>query len=144
MAIGDRRDPYGVYNFLVEIDGITRAGFQECSGLDSSQDAIDYREGTDPLTMRKLPGLVSYSNISLRWGISDDAELWEWRNKAVEGRVERRNISIVLMNDAREEKLRWNLRQCWPSMWKAPDFNAQSNDIGIESLEIVHEGVERA
>ncbi len=144
MPVGDRRDPYGVYNFLVEIDGITRAGFQECTGLDSSQEPSDYREGTDPLTMRKLPGLVNYSNISLKWGITDDPEIWQWRQRAIDGRAERRNISIVLLNDAGEERVRWNLRNCWPTMWKAPDFNAQSNDVAIECLEVVHEGVARA
>lgn len=72
MAVGDRKDPYRNYNFLVEIDGITRAGFQECSGLDSTQDPIEYREGTDSLTTRKLSGLVKYSNITFKWGITDD------------------------------------------------------------------------
>ena len=81
MAVGDRNDPYRSYNFLVEIDGITRAGFRECSGLDTTQDPIDYREGNQDLTTRKLPGLVKYSNISLKYGITDDAELWEWRKK---------------------------------------------------------------
>ncbi len=80
MATGQRNDPYGGYNFLVEIDGITRAGFQECSGLDSSQDAGEYREGSDGPTTRKLPaGMVSYSNLSLKWGITVEKELWEWR-----------------------------------------------------------------
>src|SRR2546426_9206056 len=76
MPVGDRKDPYRSYGFLVEIDGITRAGFRECSGLDSSQDPVDYREGNEPHTARKLPGLVKHSNISLKWGVTDDAQLW--------------------------------------------------------------------
>lgn len=144
MPVGDRKDPYGVYNFLVEIDGITRAGFQECSGLDTSTDATKYREGTDPLTKRKLPGLVSYANITLKRGITDDMELWTWRKTVTDGRIERRNLSIVLLDDAREEKWRWNLRNCWPVKWMAPDLNAQSGDVAIETLEIAHEGIEKA
>ena len=66
MPTGDRIDPYRVYYFQVELDGINRAGFRECSGLDTSQDPIEYREGTEGLTARKLPGLVKYSNISLK------------------------------------------------------------------------------
>jgi phage tail-like protein len=144
MAVGDRRDPYRSYNFLVEIDGITRAGFQECSGLDTSQDPIEYREGTDPLTPRKLPGIVKFSNITLKWGLTDDAELWEWRKKVSDGTIERKNGSIVLMNDAGEEKARWNFREGWPTKWTGPTFNATGTDVAVETLEIAHEGVEKA
>ncbi len=144
MPTGARIDPYGAYNFLVEIDGITRAGFQEVSGLDSTQEAGDYREGTDPLTTRKLPGLNTYSSISLKRGFTDDQELWQWRKKAMDGKVERRNLSIVLLDDAREEKLRWNIREAWPSKWEGPSLNAQGSDLAIESLELAHEGVEWA
>jgi phage tail-like protein len=91
-----RQDPYLSYNFLVETDGITRAGFQECSGLDSTQDPIEYREGNEGLTVRRLPGLNTFSNIVLKWGIADDTELWEWRQQVTGGKVQRRNGSIVL------------------------------------------------
>ncbi len=144
MAVGDRKDPYRSYNFLVEIDGITRAGFQECSGLDTSQDPIEYREGTDPLTPRKLPGIVKFSNITLKWGLTDDVELYDWRKKVSDGTIERKNGSIVLMNDAGEEKARWNFREGWPTKWTGPSFNASGTDIAVESLEITHEGVEKA
>ncbi len=144
MAVGDRNDPYRSYNFLVEIDGITRAGFQECSGLDTSQDPIEYREGTDSLTARKLPGLVKYGNITLKWGVTDDTELWEWRKQVMDGKIERKNGSIVLMDDTGEEKLRWNFFEGWPSKWTGPSFNASGNEVAVETLEIVHEGVEFA
>jgi phage tail-like protein len=144
MATGERKDPYRSYNFLVEIDGITRAGFRECSGLDSTQDPIDYREGTDPLTTRKLPGLVKYSNISLKSGMTDDAELWEWRKKTMEGKIERKNASIVLLDDTGAEKVRWNFINGWPTKWTGPTFNATGNEVAIETLEIVHEGVSKA
>lgn len=135
-------NPYRAYNFRIEIDGIDRGGFQECSGLDSTQDPIQYREGTDKaLTQRKLPGLVTYSNISLKWGISDDAELWDWRMKTVDGTVERRNGSIVLLNDVGEEVTRWNFRDGWPTKWTGTTFNATGNEVAIETLEIAHEGL---
>lgn len=144
MATGDRKDPFRAYNFLVEIDGITRAGFRECSGLDTTQDPIDYREGGEPIHVRKLPGLVKFSNISLKRGITDDAELWEWRKKAMEGKVERKNGSIILLDDTGAEKLRWNFVAGWPSKWTGPTFNATGNEVAIESLEIAHEGVAKA
>ncbi len=144
MATGERKDPYRSYNFLVEIDGMTRAGFRECSGLDTSQDPIDYREGGEALHVRKLPGLVKYSNISLKRGITDDAELWEWRKKAMDGKVERKNGSIILLDDTGTEKLRWNFVEGWPSKWTGPTFNATGNEVAIETLEIAHEGVAKA
>ena len=146
MPVGDRRDPYRGYNFLVEIDGITRAGFRECSGLDSTQDPIEYREGNEGLTARKLPGLNKYSNISLKWGITDDAELWDWRQQVMDGNIDgaRKNGSIVLLDDTGEEKLRWNFREGWPTKWTGPSLNATGSDIGIESLDIVHEGLVKA
>jgi phage tail-like protein len=142
MATGDRRDPFRSFNFRVELDGITRAGFRECSGLDASQDPIEYREGTEGLTARKLPGLNKYSNITLKWGMTDDTELWDWRKKAIAGKVERKNGSIVLLDEAGEEKLRWNFREAWPTKWTGPSFNATGNEVAIESLEITHEGLE--
>lgn len=142
MATGDRKDPFRSFNFRVEIDGIDRGGFRECSGLDASQDAIEYREGTEGLTARKLPGLNKYSNITLKWGMTDDTELWDWRKKAITGKVERRNGSIVLLDETGEEKLRWNFREAWPTKWTGPSFNATGNEVAIETLEIAHEGLE--
>jgi phage tail-like protein len=144
MATGDRSDPFRAYNFLVEIDGITRAGFRECSGLDSAQDPISYREGTDPITTRSLPGLVKYSHITLKWGMTDDTALWDWRQKATDGKVERKNGSIVLLDDTGEEKMRWNFHDAWPTKWTGPSFNATGNEVAIETLEIAHEGVKKA
>lgn len=142
MPVGDRKDPYLSYNFLVEIDGIVRAGFRECTGLDSTQDPVEYREGTDAFTPRKLPGMVRFSNITLRSGMTDDPELWEWRQKAATGKVERRNGSIVLMDASGQEKLRWNFHDAWPTKWTGPSFNATGNEVAVESIELAHEGVE--
>lgn len=144
MTTGSRNDPFRAYNFLVEIDGITRAAFRECSGLESSQNTIDYREGGEPLRMRKLPGLNSFANIVLRRGITIDRELWEWRKKAAEGGVERKNGSIVLLNEKGEETMRWNFVDGWPAKWSGPTLNATANEVAVESVEIAHEGVDRA
>jgi phage tail-like protein len=144
MATGDRKDPFRAYNFLVEIDGITRAGFKECSGLDSTQDPIEYRDGGDPIHSRKLPGMVKFSNITLKRGITDDAELWAWRKNVMDGKAERKNGSIILLDDTGAEKLRWNFVNAWPNKWTGPTFNASGNEVAIESLEIAHEGVAKA
>lgn len=139
-----RTDPFRGFNFIVEIDGVARAGFRECSGLDTTQDVVEYREGNELITPRKLPGLAKYANVLLKGGVTDDKSLWTWRKTAIDGKVERKNGSIVLLDDAREEKKRWNFREGWPSKWTGPTFNATSNDVAIETLEITHEGLELA
>ena len=141
MPVGARTDPYRSYNFRIEIDGITRAAFQECTSPGSEQAPVEYREGTDAATARKLPGLVTYDDITLRWGVTDDASLFEWRKQAMDGRVERKNVSIVLMNDAGEEVVRWNLRECWPRTYTGPALNATSNAVAVDSVVLAHEGM---
>lgn len=144
MAIGNRNDPFRSYNFKVEIDGIIQAGFQECSGLDSSTDPIEYREGTDPNHARKLPGMNKFAPVTLKRGVTDSDELWRWRQTVTEGRAERRNGAIVLLDDAGQERLRWNFFGGWPSKWTGPAFNASGNAIAVETLEITHEELTRA
>jgi phage tail-like protein len=136
-------DPFAGYNFRVEIDGIERAGFKECSGLETSQEPGAYREGTDvSLGMRKLPGLVSSSNITLSRGVTTDSALWEWRQRLMKGEADRRNMSIILMDDQRNDVIRWNLRNCWPVRWSGPALDATADEVAIETLEITHEGLE--
>jgi phage tail-like protein len=144
MATGARTDPYRGFNFMVEIDGITQAGFQEASGLDSSTDAVDYREGTDPNHVRKLTGLNKFSPITLKRGITDSDELWKWRQTVVDGKTDRRNGSIILLDEAGSEKIRWNFVNAWPSKWTGPDFNSTGTTVAVEALEITHEEVKRA
>ena len=144
MATGQRVDPYRGYNFLVEIDGITQAGFQEVDGLDSSTETTDYREGSDPAHVRKLPGLNSFSAITLKRGITDSDELWKWRKTAVAGSPERKNGSIILLDGTGQERIRWNFLNAWPSKWSGPALNATDNAVAIEALEITHEELERA
>ena len=138
-----RRDPYRAHSFRLEIDGIERAGFRECAGIDSASALVDYREGDDALTMQRMPGLATYSAITLRWGTTDDTELFEWRQQVVDGKVDRRNGSVVLLDDTGTERIRWNFVEAWPSRWTGPSFNATGNEVAIEALEITHEGIVR-
>lgn len=140
----ERKDPFGGYNFAVEMDGITRMGFKQCSGLDSASDVTKYREGTDPtLAQRQIPGLLTFSHISLQRGVTDDHALWDWRNEVASGAPPtRRTISIILRDPAGNERIRWNVKNSWPVKWTGPTFDATSDAIAIETLELAHEGVE--
>ena len=137
-------DPFASFNFKLEIEGITVAGFSEVTGLNQESNVIDYREGQEPITPRKLPGLNKFGNITLKRGISPDLSVYNWRKTVSDGDIERRNASIVLHNEKHEEVVRWNLVNAWVSKYTGPDLKANANEVAIESVELTHEGVERA
>jgi phage tail-like protein len=145
MATAERKDPYKNHRFTVQIDGITQAGFREVTIPDSSQDPIEYREGNEPLTVRKQPGLVKYGNVTLKWGITDSLDLYNWRKQIEDGKIKeaRKNIAIELINDEGTAASRWELSQAWPTKYTAPSLNATANEIAIETMEIAHEGIKR-
>lgn len=134
-----RVDPYRSFKFLVEWDGIIQAGFQECSGLDTSTDPVDYREGNDPNHVRKLTGLNKYTAITLKRGVTDSLEMWEWRQSVVEGKAVRKTGSVVLLDETGVEKRRWNFLNAWPSKWTGPSFNSTGSAVAVETLELTHE-----
>ena len=140
-----RTDPYKNFRYFVEIDGIAQAGFSEATIPDSTQDPIEYREGNETTTPRKLPGLRKYGNVTLKWGITDSLDLYEWRKLVEDGKMKdaRRNMAIVLMDEEGNPKARWQFTDAWPSKYDAPDMNAKGTDVAIETLEIVHEGMSR-
>jgi phage tail-like protein len=143
MPPPQRDDPYKTFNFLVEIDGIAVAAFSEVSGLESETEVVEYRAGGETSTVRKLPGLTKYANIVLRRGVTQNAELWNWRKAVEQGAVDRRNGSVVLLDDDRTPVLRWNFSNGWISKWVGPALNAKGNEVAIETIEIAHEGLTR-
>lgn len=143
MATGERVDPFVGFNFTVEIDGIERAHFQEASGFDSTIDVLEHREGGTNTTPMKLPGLTKYSNIVLKWGMTDDRQLYDWHRATVDGRVERKGGSIFVRDRAGGVVAQWDFENAWPTKWDGPDFNAEGTDVAIETLELAHEGVKR-
>jgi len=145
MPASSRKDPFGRFNFLLEIEGVTAAGFSEVSGLANETEVIEYREGGDKVNSpRKLPGLTKYSNLILKRGVTADNSLWNWRKTVIDGAVERRNGSIILLDESRNEILRWNFYNGWPCKWEGPALKAKSNEVAIETLEIAHERLELA
>jgi phage tail-like protein len=139
-----RVDPFKNFRFLVEIDGITQAGFADCSGFGSNVEVVEYREGGDTATVRKLPAKVSYPDITLKWGITNSRELYDWHLAAVNGQIQRKNGSIILQDDLGTEQVRWNFFSAWPSKYAAPEMNAKGNDVAIDALTVSCERLERA
>jgi phage tail-like protein len=140
-------DPYLGYRFRVEIDNIRIAAFSEATTPDSSSDVIEYREGTDAGRMRKVSGLTKYGNITLKRGLTETLDLYNWR-KIIEDHGTgfpggRRSISLVLVDEGNQEKARWNIFEAWPVKYDATDFNAKSSEVLLETLELAHEGFTR-
>lgn len=139
-----RNDPYAQFNFLVEIEGLTLAGFTEVSGIATESDIIEYREGSDPARVRKLPAIMKYTNISLKKGYTLNRELWEWRKTTLDGLTERKNGAVVLLDEAREPRLRWEFFEAWISKYEGPALNATANEAAIEAIELAVEYVQLA
>ena len=143
MATGERKDPHRNFRFRLEIDGIQQAGFSEATVPDTTSDVVEYREGTEVTTPRKLPGLTKYGNLSLKWGTTDSMDLYNWRKQIIDGNIQRKNIAVILIDEGGNDKARWEFVNAWPSKYDPPDMNATGNAVAIETMEIVHEGMVR-
>jgi phage tail-like protein len=142
MATAERRDPYRSFNFQLEIDGVPLGAFSEVSGLTAEGDAVDYREGVDvQQNVRKLPGLRKNAPITLKRGYTQDKSLWRWYGNIVNGQPDRRDVTIVLLNEARQAVLRWHAESAWINKIEGPSLKAAGNEIAMESVELVHEGL---
>ena len=143
-----REDPYGGFNFQVTINGVSDDGtavqgaFMEVSGLETEVAPIDYRNGSEDIRVRKIPGLKKFTNITLKRGISGHIGLWNWILRAMNGQVQRADGSVALLDENRQEVVRWNFTRGWPCKWTGPGLNAANSEIAMETLEICHEGLE--
>jgi len=142
-----REDPYAGYNFEVIVTGISddgkavRGSFAEASGLEVAQDPIEYRNGSEDITMRKMPGLKKFTNITLKRGITGDLAFWNWIVEGLNGTAHRTEGHILLLNESRQEVMRWNFKRGWPCKFTGPGLNAKNNEIAMETVEICHEGL---
>jgi len=141
---GNRIDPYRAYDFKLDINGITEGHFTECVGMGVDVETIEYREAGQGQLVRQLPGQVNYQDITLKFGLTSSAAIWDWFMLVVEGKVERKNVSIIQMGpDHATEVMRWDLEQAWPKSWKAPSYNALSNEAAIETITLTYEFLSR-
>lgn len=137
-------DPYRAYNFKLEIQGVVQGHFTSCSGLEVRVRPIRYREGGVSAIVHTIPGYTEYGDVTLQYGLTDSRELWDWLLTVVNGRVERRSVSIIMLDpDGVAEKMRWNLLRAWPSRWVGAPLDALQHEIAIESLTLVYESLER-
>jgi phage tail-like protein len=143
-----REDPYAAYNFLVIVtnvsdDGVAVSGsFTEASGLDVEIPVIEYRTGSEDITVRKLTGLKKApSALTFKRGVTGHVGFWNWVVEALNGRVRRTSGSIVMLDENRQEVMRWNFDRAWPTKYTGPSFNATKNEIAMETLVLAVESL---
>jgi len=140
-----RNDPLRNFRFRLEIDGITQANFSEVAIAETTIDAIDYREGTDPPYVKKLSGLTKFGNVTLKWGLTASRELFDWHDKVSAGQIkeQRKNVAIVVQDEAGADAARFVISDAWPVKYDPSDLNAKGNEVMIELLELANEGIQR-
>jgi phage tail-like protein len=138
-------DPFRAYNFKLVIQGVSEGHFTECSSLGVKVDSIKYREAGNNQVIRRIPGQVDYSEVVLRYGVTNSHDLWDWLMTAATGQVERKNVSVVLLDSqGAAEVVRWDLINAWPSEWHGAGLNALNHEVAIESLTLVYESISRS
>lgn len=140
---GERNDPYRNFRYRVEVEGIEQAGFNEVSGFEASIDVIEYREGNEVTTPRKLPGLSKYGNITLKWGVTDSMDMYNWIQECIQGTIERKTVTIIALDEEGNDVATWQVIEAWPAKYSAPSFNGLGSEVAIEFMEMAHEGMTR-
>lgn len=142
-----RQDPLRNFRFRLEIDGIQQAGFSEVTVADTTTDAIDYREGNEPAHVRKLSGLTKYANITLKWGVTDSMELYQWHAdlvaKGSSDAKSRKQVAVIVLDETGADKARFTVANAWPVKYTPGALTGKGNDVMIETLEFANEGIER-
>ncbi|MGR9072435.1 MAG: phage tail protein [Gammaproteobacteria bacterium] len=160
MADGKREDPVRAFNFQVSLmesssslgSAVTTiafgnvidkpvAGFNECTGLEMSLDIEEYQEGGNNGTVLKFPSRAKWSNITLKKGLTTGTDLWDWFFGFVEGRGERKDGVITLLDGEFKTHTAWHFVRAIPIRYTAPSLNAQQSNVAVESIEIAHEGL---
>lgn len=143
----DNKDPLVGFHYAIEIQGVVTGFFTECSGLGSEHEIIEHKvvDTKGKEITQYVPGRLKWDKVSLKRGITDNMDIWKWRKLVEDGKVNdaRKSGSIVMLNQDLSEVARWNFERGWPSKVSGPSLKSSANEIGIEDLTIVHEGLER-
>ncbi len=135
--------PLPVFHFTVQWGG-TRVGFSEVTGLTQENQPIEYRDGSFPeYSTVKMPGLRKFSNVTLKRGvIRADNEFFQWLSTINLNKVERRDVTVSLLNENHEPVMVWKVHNAFPVKLEGPQLKASGNEVAIESIELAHEGLE--
>ena len=142
MAQRDR-DPYDGFRFRVEILGLRVGGFSEVSGLEREVQIEDFREGGLNDYTHKLVTVTKHPNLTLRRGIADATDLWQWHQDVVNGKIERRQVTVALTDAAGKDVWRWVFDKAYPVKWSGSGLNASNNTVLVEAVDLAHNGMRR-
>ena len=134
--------PLPKFHFQVEWGG-AQIGFTEVTGLNTETQVIEYRHGASPeYAVTKMPGMQTNGNITMKRGtFLGDNEFYDWWNTVALNTIERRDLTISLLNEAHEPVVVWKVKNCWPTKVESSDLNSTGSEVAIESIEIAHEGL---
>lgn len=144
MPTGVRNDPFATFRFQVEIDSLVVAGFSDVTGIQAETETEEYREGGVNEHVHKFRKLTKFPNLVFKRGITDSDVLWSWYKDVVDGKVQRRNGAIILLDREGNPKWRWEFVQAYPVKWTGPDLKADGIANAIEALELTHNGLKKA
>jgi phage tail-like protein len=140
-------DPYRGFRFRVEISGLQVAGFSEATIPDVTIDTVEYREGTDPAYKRSLSGLTTHGPLTLKKGLTDSMDLYNWHQTVSEKGSTflgaKKNLSLILIDADGTDKVRWDVINAWPTKYSATGLNAAASDVMVETLELTMEYMSR-
>ena len=147
--MSEREDPLVGFHFSVDVQDVFKdVRFTEVSGLGSEHEIIEHKVVTDKgqEMVLKIPGRLKWENITLKRGITSTMDIWDWRKEIVDGGVDdnRHNGSITMFNQKLEPVAQWTFDNAWPSKVSGPSVKSDSNELGIEEMTLVHEGIVRA
>ena len=136
-------DPYMTYNFAVEIGGVVVGGFSEVSGLSSEIDLESYEEGGLNDYVHKFPKHTTYPNLVLSRGLVNIDLFYIWYQATSQGLIQQLNGTILLLNSQQIPVMWWTFKKAYPVKWEGPQFNASSENIAVEKIELVHQGISK-
>ncbi|HEV8430476.1 MAG TPA: phage tail protein [Pyrinomonadaceae bacterium] len=134
-------DPYKAFRFAVEINNTRVGGFSEVTGLEVRTEVDEHREGGVNDYVHKIAKETRYPNVTLKRGITDKTDLWDWHQQVVLGDVERKTVSVVVLDVTGREKWRLVFHEAYPVKWNGTDLNATGNTVFVESIELAHHGM---
>jgi phage tail-like protein len=134
--------PLPKFHFQVDWGG-TKIGFTEVSGLEITTEKIEYRDGASPEYSKiVMPGMRTNSEITLSRGMfAKDNEFYEWINTTALSTVERRDITIALLNEKHEPVVTYSVKNAFPTKLVSTDLKGDENAVSVEKLTLAHEGL---
>jgi phage tail-like protein len=134
--------PLPKFHFQVEWGG-AKIGFTEVTGLEVSTDVIEYRDGASREYHKiKMPGMQKFANVVLKRGTFEgDNDFYNWWNTVALNTIDRRDVTISLLNENHDPVVVWKIKKAWPVKVQSTDLKADGNEVAIETLELAHEGL---